>query len=153
MYEHPASEFIAGFVGISNVLERPDSRGTVGRFMVRPEKIRMLGAGEEPAQGVAVEEGTIHDVVYVGAVTRYHVELDAGGELTVVSQNLESGFREVLERQGSRVRLCWRPEHVFEIETGSKWRLIDERTQMGTEGSRCAGHRVPVRHGRRLWQR
>ena len=53
------------------------------------------------------------------SITRYHVELDAGGELTVVSQNLESGSSEVLERQGSRVRLVWRPEHVFVIETGS----------------------------------
>ena len=114
VYEHPASEFIAGFVGVSNVLER-DGR----RFTVRPEKIRLLGDGEHPEQGVDVEEGRIRDVVYVGAITRYHVELDAGGELTVVSQNLESGSSEVLERQGSRVRLCWRPEHVFVIETGS----------------------------------
>ena len=65
----------------------------------------MLGDGEEPEPGVVLEEGTIRDVVYVGAITRYHVELDAGGELTVVSQNLESGSSEVLERQGSRVRL------------------------------------------------
>jgi putative spermidine/putrescine transport system ATP-binding protein len=114
VYEHPASEFIAGFIGVSNVLER-DGR----RFTVRPEKIRLLGDGEQPEQGVHVEEGRIRDVVYVGAITRYHVELDAGGELTVVSQNLESGSSEVLERQGSRVRLCWRPEHVFVIETGS----------------------------------
>ena len=114
VYEHPASEFIAGFVGVSNVLER-DGR----RFTVRPEKIRLLGDGEHPEQGVDVEEGRIRDVVYVGAITRYHVELDAGGELTVVSQNLESGSSEVLERQGSRVRLCWRPEHVFVIETGT----------------------------------
>ena len=114
VYEHPASEFIAGFVGVSNVLER-DGR----RFTVRPEKIRLLGDGEHPEQGVHVEEGRIRDVVYVGAITRYHVELDAGGELTVVSQNLESGSSEVLERQGSRVRLCWRPEHVFVIETGT----------------------------------
>ena len=113
VYEHPASEFIAGFVGVSNVLER-DGR----RFTVRPEKIRLLGDGEHPEQGVDVEEGRIRDVVYVGAITRYHVELDAGGELTVVSQNLESGSSEVLERQGSRVRLYWRPEHVFVIETG-----------------------------------
>src|SRR5688572_5524363 len=94
VYEHPASEFIAGFVGVSNVLER-DGR----RFTVRPEKIRMLGDGEHP-EGAHVEEGRIRDVVYVGAITRYHVELDAGGELTVVSQNLESGSSEVLERQG-----------------------------------------------------
>ena len=111
VYEHPASEFIAGFIGVSNVLER-DGR----RFTVRPEKIRMLGEGEQPEQGVDVEEGRIRDVVYVGAITRFHIELDEGGELTVVSQNLESGSSEVLERQGSRVRLSWRPEHVFVIQ-------------------------------------
>ena len=111
VYEHPASEFIAGFVGVSNVLERSGRR-----FTVRPEKIRMLGDGEEPESGISLEEGTIRDVIYVGSVTRYHVELDGGGELTVVSQNLESGSSEVLERQGSRVRLVWRPEHVFVIE-------------------------------------
>jgi putative spermidine/putrescine transport system ATP-binding protein len=114
VYERPASEFIAGFVGVSNVLERGGRR-----FTVRPEKIRLLGDGEQPEQGADVEEGRIRDVVYVGAVTRYHVELDAGGELTVVSQNLESGSSEVLERRGSRVRLYWRPEHVFVIQTGS----------------------------------
>jgi putative spermidine/putrescine transport system ATP-binding protein len=114
VYEHPASEFIAGFVGVSNVLERGGRR-----FTVRPEKIRMLGDGEEPEPGVSVEAGTIRDVVYVGAITRYHVELDGGGELTVVSQNLESGSSEVLERQGTRVRLVWRPEHVFVIESSS----------------------------------
>ena len=114
VYEHPASEFIAGFVGVSNVLERGGRR-----FTVRPEKIRMLGDGEAPAPGVVLEEGTIRDVVYVGAITRYHVKLDAGGELTVVSQNLESGSSEVLERQGSRVRLVWRPEHIFVIESTS----------------------------------
>jgi putative spermidine/putrescine transport system ATP-binding protein len=113
VYERPASEFIAGFVGVSNVLERDGLR-----FTVRPEKIRMLSDGEGPADA-RVELGLIRDVVYVGSVTRYHVELDAGGELTVVSQNLESGSSEALERQGSRVRLYWRPEHVFVIETGS----------------------------------
>jgi putative spermidine/putrescine transport system ATP-binding protein len=113
VYERPASEFIAGFVGVSNVLERDGLR-----FTVRPEKIRMLSDGECPADS-RVELGVIRDVVYVGSVTRYHVELDAGGELTVVSQNLESGSSEALERQGSRVRLYWRPEHVFVIETGS----------------------------------
>jgi putative spermidine/putrescine transport system ATP-binding protein len=111
VYEHPASEFIAGFVGVSNVLERSGRR-----FTVRPEKIRILWEGEEAERDATVEEGTVSAVVYVGSVTRYHVELDAGGELTVVSQNLESGSAEVLERQGSRVRLHWRPEHVFVID-------------------------------------
>jgi putative spermidine/putrescine transport system ATP-binding protein len=116
VYERPASEFIAGFVGVSNVLER-DGR----RFTVRPEKIRLLGDGETAQAGATVEEGRIANVVYVGAITRYHVELEAGGELTVVSQNLESGSSEVLERQGRRVRASWLPAHAFDIEeqTGS----------------------------------
>ena len=114
VYEHPASEFIAGFVGVSNVLER-DGR----RFTVRPEKIRLLDESEEPQAGATVEAGRIRDVVYVGAITRYGVELDAGGELTVVSQNLETGSTEVRERQGSRVRTSWLPEHAFVIKNGS----------------------------------
>jgi putative spermidine/putrescine transport system ATP-binding protein len=114
VYEHPASEFIAGFVGVSNVLER-DGR----RITVRPEKIRLHEPGAAAEDGARVEEGRIRDVVYVGMVTRYLVELDAGGELTVVSQNLESTSTEVLSRRGSRVRLSWRPAHAFDIQTGT----------------------------------
>jgi putative spermidine/putrescine transport system ATP-binding protein len=114
VYEHPASEFIAGFVGVSNVLER-DGR----RITVRPEKIRLCEPGDAAEDGAHVEEGRIRDVVYVGMVTRYLVELDAGGELTVVSQNLESTSTEVLSRRGSRVRLSWRPAHAFDIQTGT----------------------------------
>jgi putative spermidine/putrescine transport system ATP-binding protein len=115
VYEHPASEFIAGFVGVSNVLERGGRR-----FTVRPEKIRLLGEGDAPEPGATVEDGVIATVVYAGPITRYHVALDAGGKLTVVSQNLEGGSSEVLERQGRRVRASWLPAHAFDIEeTGS----------------------------------
>src|SRR6188474_98314 len=78
VYERPTTGFVAGFVGISNVLER-DGR----RFTVRPEKIQMNFDGEGGG-----EPGRIRDVVYVGMFTRYIVELDSGGELTVVRQNL-----------------------------------------------------------------
>ena len=115
VYEHPASEFIAGFVGVSNVLER-DGR----RFTVRPEKIHLLAETETGTAGADGEVGRIRDVVYVGMVTRFHVELDRGGELQVVTQNLETSSSEVQERRGSRVRLEWRPEHVFDIETGKR---------------------------------
>jgi putative spermidine/putrescine transport system ATP-binding protein len=114
VYEHPASEFIAGFVGVSNVLER-DGR----RFTVRPEKVRLLAEGESPEPGAVVEAGRIANVVYVGAITRYHAELDAGGELILLSQNLERGSSEVLERKGERIRASWLPEHAFTIETRS----------------------------------
>jgi putative spermidine/putrescine transport system ATP-binding protein len=105
VYEHPATEFVAGFVGVSNVLER-DGR----KFTVRPEKIQMHF---DESGG---ESGRIRDVVYVGVFTRYVVELDSGGELSVVKQNLETSSQEALESRGRRVRLEWRPEHTFDIE-------------------------------------
>jgi putative spermidine/putrescine transport system ATP-binding protein len=111
VYEHPTTPFIAGFVGVSNLLER-DGR----TLTVRPEKIHVLGDGEEPSVGARVEEGIAHDVVYVGPLTRYHVTLDRGGELTVLSQNLATTSSEVLEARGRRVRLQWRPEQEAVID-------------------------------------
>jgi putative spermidine/putrescine transport system ATP-binding protein len=108
VYEHPQTEFVAGFVGVSNVIERDGRRSTI-----RPEKIRMRS--EEDVAGGGGEPGRIRDVVYVGMVTRYVVELDAGGELVVVRQNLETSSQEALEARGRRVRLEWRPEHTYEL--------------------------------------
>jgi putative spermidine/putrescine transport system ATP-binding protein len=105
VYEHPQTEFVAGFVGVSNIVER-DGR----RITIRPEKIRMTDES-----GGAGEAGTVREVVYVGMITRYVVELDAGGELVVVRQNLETSSQEALSEQGKRVRLSWRPEHTYEI--------------------------------------
>ena len=118
VYEHPESEFIAGFVGVSNVLER-DGR----RYTVRPEKINLLMEGEERQSGTQVEQGTVRDVQYVGPVTRYYVTLDRGGELQVLAQNLDEGSSEVLEAKGRRVSLEWRPEQesvIDESEGGSE---------------------------------
>ena len=105
VYEHPQTEFVAGFVGVSNVLER-DGR----RFTIRPEKIRMVD--HDAGEG---EPGSVREVVYVGMVTRYVVDLDSGGDLVVVRQNLETSSQEALAEQGKRVRLSWRPEHTYEI--------------------------------------
>jgi putative spermidine/putrescine transport system ATP-binding protein len=109
VYERPGSEFIAGFVGVSNILER-DGR----RFTVRPEKVRIV---EDGAAELHVEEGVVRDVAYVGMVTRYLVELDAGGELQVVRQNLETSSTEALEQRGKRVRVGWRDVHTYVIPT------------------------------------
>jgi putative spermidine/putrescine transport system ATP-binding protein len=107
VYEHPETEFVAGFVGVSNVLARNGRR-----FTIRPEKIHMTDADG----GAGGETGVIRDVVYVGMFTRYIVDLDAGGELVVVRQNLETSSQEVLEAKGKRVRLEWLPEHTYEID-------------------------------------
>jgi putative spermidine/putrescine transport system ATP-binding protein len=118
VYEHPQSEFIAGFVGVSNVIAR-DGR----RYTVRPEKIRLLENGREPEPGWHVEPGVVHDVQYVGSFTRYHVTLDRGGELQVLAQNLAEGSSQVLEAKGRRLRVQWRPEQesiIDESEGGSE---------------------------------
>src|SRR5207253_6090419 len=97
VYERPATEFVAGFIGVSNVIERDGKR-----FTVRPEKIRMLDVGDDPERGYTVESGRVRDVVYVGMFTRYIVELDSGGELSVVEQNLETSSQDALESRGRR---------------------------------------------------
>jgi putative spermidine/putrescine transport system ATP-binding protein len=112
VYEHPQTEFVAGFVGVSNVIER-DGR----RFTIRPEKIHMH---DDLLARSAGEPGIVRDVVYVGMVTRYIVDLDSGGQLVVVRQNLETSSQQALEARGKRVRLDWRPEHTYAIKEGSE---------------------------------
>jgi putative spermidine/putrescine transport system ATP-binding protein len=112
VYERPATEFVAGFVGVSNLLERDGKR-----FTVRPEKVRILLDGDSPEPGAHVESGRIRDVVYVGMLTRYLVELDEGGELMAVRQNLETSSQDVLAARGKAVRLEWRPEQTYAIES------------------------------------
>ncbi len=106
MYEHPRTEFVAGFIGTSNILTR-DGR----TFTVRPEKIRVLA--EDAGEG---EPGVVRTAVYLGASTRYVVELDDGGELVALQQNLEVSSSDARAMEGRRVRLAWRPDVEFTIE-------------------------------------
>ncbi|HEX5619123.1 MAG TPA: ABC transporter ATP-binding protein [Solirubrobacteraceae bacterium] len=107
VYERPGNEFVAGFVGVSNVLER-DGR----RFTIRPEKIRLL---ETAHDGLHTEAGVVRDVAYAGMVTRYLVELERGGELQVVRQNLETSSSDAHEQQGRPVTVGWSEEHTYAI--------------------------------------
>jgi putative spermidine/putrescine transport system ATP-binding protein len=107
VYEHPVNEFVAGFVGVSNVLADGDTRRTV-----RPEKIRFAGDGEG-------RPGTVADAVFVGMFTRYVVVLDDGTRLTVVRQNDASPIE-----RGTRVHLAWRDEDAYELRPKQ-----DERTE------------------------
>jgi putative spermidine/putrescine transport system ATP-binding protein len=107
VYEEPASEFVAGFVGISNIMMRDGRRVTI-----RPEKILLLAPGADPPRGMETEPGTVREVVYLGSSTRFIVELDRGGILTAIRQNLEATASEVLSEQGRRVELAWQPDYV-----------------------------------------
>ena len=111
VYERPASEFVAGFIGTSNLLERGGRR-----FTIRPEKVRLLEPGEQPPPGSHVESGRIEDVIYLGVVTRYVIALADGGTLTVVRQNLETAAAEVLQAKGREATVAWRDEQTFEID-------------------------------------
>jgi putative spermidine/putrescine transport system ATP-binding protein len=97
VYERPATEFVAGFVGTSNILERSGRR-----FSVRPERIELNGHGEP---------GTVADIVFVGAFTRILVDTDAGERLTIVRQN--DGSR---VEPGTRVHVGWRDADAYEIK-------------------------------------
>src|SRR5262245_39934125 len=110
VYERPATEFVAGFIGVSNLIDRDDHCLTV-----RPEKVHLLFDGDEPPAGAHVEGGEIVEVVYLGVVTRYLVALDGGGSLVAVRQNLETAAAEALEARGRRVRVAWRPDQAYEI--------------------------------------
>jgi putative spermidine/putrescine transport system ATP-binding protein len=109
VYERPGNPFVAGFVGISNVIERP-----AGRFTVRPEKVKMLSEGQ-PAEGMEVEDGIVRDVHYAGMVTRLQVELDRGGTIQVARQNSETTSHEDAHLREKRVRVGWRPEHTVAV--------------------------------------
>ncbi len=110
VYERPAPEFVAGFIGISNVLVRDGVR-----FVVRPEKIRILLDGDDAPPGATVENGTVEEVVYVGMTTRYVVRLDRGEQLVAVRQNMDAA-EEAQRYHGRPVRLAWTPDHTYVLD-------------------------------------
>jgi len=109
LYERPVNEFVAGFVGISNVIERDGERLTI-----RPEKIELLDA-DAPSDGLHSERGRVVEVAYAGMVTRYTVALDAGGTLQLVKQNVDTASQGALPEQGKEVLVGWRPEHAAAV--------------------------------------
>jgi len=130
VYENPATAFVAGFVGTSNLLTGDAARaiaGAEGTFTVRPEKIHLADRGEEPTAGQCSINGTVREVVYLGVNTRYIVSLDGGGELVVVQQNQATSSMQALAARGRQVRLIWDREHNRTVAaTGStiEWEEI-----------------------------
>ena len=128
VYERPATGFVAGFVGVSNVLDGGAARqfaGDAHAFTIRPEKIALRDPDAQIGPDDCSATGQVRDVVYLGAVTRYIVQLDVGGELVVMQQNLDTSSMEALQVRGKAVRLVWgrknnRPvEHAEGASEGS----------------------------------
>jgi putative spermidine/putrescine transport system ATP-binding protein len=97
VYRRPVTEFVAGFVGTSNIIER-DGR----RISVRPERIELNGHGEA---------ATVAEVVFVGAFIRVLVDTEHGERLTVVRPNDGSP-----PSKGAHVHIAWRDEDAYEIQ-------------------------------------
>ncbi len=123
LYERPASRFVAGFVGTSNLVGGDSARqlfGDDGIRSVRPEKIRIstdVRAG--PPLGLQSVTGTVADVIYVGAATRFVVDLDTGGRLVALQQNTDSTSADVVGFRDTKVRLSWHKEHAVRVEDAS----------------------------------
>lgn len=110
IYEHPATAFVASFVGITNLLSAERARALVGRdgiFTLRPEYVQISPANTQPGVPAIVAS-----VQYLGAEYRVYCTLDIGG--TVVSSGPSDQFAEV--RVGQRVSLTWNPNRVFEVK-------------------------------------
>lgn len=144
LYERPRTQFVAGFLGVSNLLDgeiagragdlieirltdgtlvRAPAAATNGassvRVGIRPEKLRVLplGAVGEPSDGGSnALDGTVLDASYIGVSTQYLVETVDGHRLTVYAQNLEIGGAGEAIADGEAVRLAWKPQHTFVID-------------------------------------
>jgi spermidine/putrescine transport system ATP-binding protein len=140
LYERPATRFVAGFLGISNLLrgtvvEKSDRYAAVRlvddalvripiaavdgassiEVGVRPEKIRMLTAEAAAPEGFNVLAGTVRDASYVGVSTQYVIETRSGRRITVYEQNVERTIHGSLYRPGEDVQLAWSPDHSFAV--------------------------------------
>ncbi|HVV18881.1 MAG TPA: ABC transporter ATP-binding protein [Pseudonocardiaceae bacterium] len=136
VYERPATEFVAGFVGTSNLLRDEAARTLLGRdgvWSIRPEKLRITAVDAAVDAAAAAGEdsalGTVRDVIYLGDATRFVVGLDVGGELTVLQQNLSTSSTDVHSYAGRKVRIVWRKEHEFRVGSGAVAQAVDQQVE------------------------
>jgi putative spermidine/putrescine transport system ATP-binding protein len=129
VYERPATGFVAGFVGTSNVLEGAAAKVITGvprAITVRPEKIHLVDMDHQVTSNECTATGHVSEVVYLGALTKYIVSLDVGGELVVFQQNLTTSSMEALKVRGRAVRLAWDGQNNRPVESaGGSVGLVD----------------------------
>ena len=123
LYEQPATAFVAGFIGVSNLLSGEAAKAVSGSnhtITIRPEKISL----STPSTHISADEthvttqGRVADKIYLGMYSRYIVALNHGGELTVVEQNRGSGLLtpHPVFKPGDEVILTWSREHMREVQ-------------------------------------
>jgi spermidine/putrescine transport system ATP-binding protein len=138
VYERPATEFVAEFLGASNLLDgvyrgsqeglgqvelesgtriripysSDRQNGKPVRVGVRPEKIHVLAAGVQPSPGQNVVAATLRSAVFAGVSFQYFFQTQEGREMSAFDRNASGG---AVARPGEAVRLAWDPEHTFVI--------------------------------------
>lgn len=118
VYERPSSAFVAGFVGTSNLVKGEVAKRITGSeqtFSIRPEKIHLGSVRDKSAEDMVSIDGVVRDVIYLGLYTRYLVEIEGGGDLVVIEQNLKTTSMEVLSAKGQKVKLSWQKDHISRV--------------------------------------
>ena len=113
LYERPKTEFVAGFVGVSNLLQGDAAKAVTGAARacsIRPEKIHLAPAGSAAPDNAMKIEGEVESLLYLGANTRFDIRLPGGGHLAVVQQNRETHYA---PEQGAKVTLWWDRRHLM----------------------------------------
>jgi spermidine/putrescine transport system ATP-binding protein len=143
LYERPKTRFVAGFLGVSNLLGgtcegASDGAGIIrlrdGSIVkapaaavyglsnvdvgVRPEKIRIHKDGDPTPSGHNHLDGRVIDASYMGVSTQYIVEIRSGARVAVYEQNIERTTRDELWARGDEVHLTWSPDHTFVVDAG-----------------------------------
>ena len=130
LYETPQTEFVANFLGTSNLLDATlDGDGTYVtgsgdriranetrqgdvKIGVRPEKLRIVDA---PPDGANASRGRVDVAAYLGVSLQFVVKTASGDELTIIEQNRDAPS----PGPGQEVVLAWRPEHTFVVSKES----------------------------------
>lgn len=135
VYERPATAFVAGFIGVSNLMPatvvspgelRLDAGVTVRaatdvspagercHAVVRPEKLEVAGPGANGSRPSV--EGTVESSLYLGTATQLVVRLGDGTAMTVLVPNADEAERRRLPAGGAAVRLAWDTEHMHVVK-------------------------------------
>jgi ABC-type Fe3+/spermidine/putrescine transport system ATPase subunit len=161
VYERPATEFVAGFIGVSNLMPGKVEAVTAGdvslrldsgplvravstnglrpgdraHAVVRPEKLRVTLVEEQAPAGRASVEGLVESAVYLGTATQMIVKLKNDVPITVLVPNADEAERQRLPGAGARVRLSWAPEHthVLTANGGAKLGESERMEEMTVE--------------------
>jgi putative spermidine/putrescine transport system ATP-binding protein len=115
VYEYPQTAFVAGFLGLSNLIAPEHAErltGTPTAISVRPERVRLIDARAEPAAHETCIDGTIVETVYTGPTTRYIVDTADGLRVVAERHNDHAPSAAAPHRRGDAVRAVWVSEHA-----------------------------------------